>query len=154
MTDPLIDEDDPIEIILAFARQIEGARLQRDPMQIHDRDRWFVTLILSLISDPHHHVGRVVGRHAFKTWIDRGGKVPKQGNIARCLKEEDQFEFAAQYLYDSGMKVKDIAMALGSCELTIRHVMKYLSQEEYQSLHEENENELRTTDLTTKRPGF
>lgn len=55
--------------------------------------------------------------------------------------EEDQFEFAAQYLYDSGMKVKDIAMALGSCELTIRHVLKYLSQEEYQSLYEENENE-------------
>ena len=74
-------------------------------------------------------------------WIDRGGKVPKQGNIARTLKEQDQFEFTAQYLYNSGMKVKDIAMALGSCELTIRHVLKYLSQEEYQSLHEENENE-------------
>ncbi|MCC8991814.1 MAG: hypothetical protein LM514_04390 [Streptococcus sp.] len=141
MTDPLLDEKDPIEIILAFARQIEGARLQRDPMQIHDRDRWFVTLILALISDPHHHVGRVVGRHAFKTWIDRGGKVPKQGNIARCLKEEDQFEFAAQYLYDSGMKVKDIAMELGACELTIRQVLKYLSQEEYQSIHSEIDNE-------------
>lgn len=138
LSDPLTPEDDPVEIILAFARQIEGARLQRDPMQIHDRDRWFVTLILALISDPHHHVGRVVGRHAFKTWIDRGGKVPKQGNIARCLKDEDQFEFAAQYMYDSGMKVKDIARALGACELTIRQVLKYLSQEEYQSLHEEN----------------
>jgi len=141
MTDPLLDENDPVEIILAFANQIEGARLKRDPLSIPDRDRWFITLILALISDPHHHVGRVIGRHAFKTWIGRGGKVPKQGTIARTLKEQDQFEFAAQYLYDSGMKVKDIAMALGACELTIRQVLKYLSQEEYQSLHEENENE-------------
>jgi len=141
LSDPLIDENDPVEIILAFANQIEGARLKRDPLSIPDRDRWFVTLILALISDPYHHVGRVIGRHAFKTWIDRGGKVPKQGNIARTLKESDQFEFAAQYMYDSGMKVKDIAMALGSCELTIRHVLKYLSQEEYQSLHEENDDE-------------
>ena len=137
MTDPLIDEDDSVEIILTFARQIEGARLKRDPLSIPDRDRWFITLILALISDPHHHVGRVIGRHAFKTWIDRGGKVPKQGNIARTLKEQDQFEFAAQYLYDSGMKVKDIAMALGSCELTIRHVLKYLSTEELQAIDDE-----------------
>jgi len=134
MSDSLIDEDDPVEIILAFASQIEGARLKRDPLSIPDRDRWLITLILALISDPHHHVGRVIGRHAFKTWIDRGGKVPRQGTIARCLKEQDQFEFAAQYLYDSGMKVKDIAMALGSCELTIRHVLKYLSTEERKAI--------------------
>lgn len=132
-----MDENDPVEIILAFASQIEGARLKRDPLSIPDRDRWFITLILALISDPHHHVGRVIGRHAFKTWIDRGGKVPKQGNISRTLKEQDQFEFAAQYLYDSGMKVKDIAMALGSCELTIRHVLKYLSTEELQAIDDE-----------------
>jgi len=140
MTDPLIDENDPVEIILAFARHIEVSRLKRDPLQLHDRDRWFVTLILALISDPHHHVGRIIGRHAFKTWIDRGGKVPRQGTIARCLKEQDQFEFAAQYLYDSGMKIKDIAMALGSCELTIRHTLKYLSTEDQQTMKEiENE---------------
>jgi len=137
VTDPLIDENDPVEIILTFARHIEGSRLKKDQMQLYDSDRWFVTLILALISDPHHHVGRVIGRHAFKTWIDRGGKVPRQGTIARCLKEQDQFEFAAQYLYDSGMKVKDIAMALGSCELTIRHVLKYLSTEELQAIDDE-----------------
>lgn len=141
MADPLIDEHDPVEIILSFANQIEGARLKRDPLSIPDRDRWFITLILALVSDPNHHVGRVIGRHAFKTWIDRGGKVPKQGTIARTLKEQDQFEFAAQYLYDSGMKVKDIAMALGSCELTIRHYLKYLSTEELQAIDQEMENE-------------
>lgn len=144
MSDPLIDENDPVEIILAFARQIEGARLKRDPLSIPDHDRWFVTLILALISDPYHHVGRIIGRHAFKTWIDRGGKVPKQGNIARTLKEEDQFEFAVQYLYDSGMKVKDIAMALGSCELTIRHYLKYLSTEERKAIDDEIESRVNT----------
>jgi hypothetical protein len=144
MTDPLIDENDPVEIILAFANQIEGARLKRDPLSIPDRDRWFITLILALVSDPNHHVGRVIGRHLFKTWIDRGGKVPKQGTIARTLKEQDQFEFAAQYLYDSGMKVKDIAMALGSCELTIRHYLKHLSTEELQTIDHEIDNERKT----------
>ena len=140
MADPPIDENDPVEIILAFSRQIEGSRLKRDPLSINDHDRWFITLVLTLISDPSHHVGRTIGRHAFKTWIDRGGKVPKQGNIARTLKEQDQFEFAAQYLYDSGMKVKDIAIALGSCEFTIRNYLKYLSTEERKIIDEEIES--------------
>lgn len=140
-TDSITAEDDPVEIILAFARQIRESRMQKDPLKINDQDAWFVTLILALITDPNHHVGRIIGRHAFKTWIDRGGKVPKQGTIARTLKEQDQFEFAAQYLYDSGMKVKDIAMALGSCELTIRHYLKYLSAEELQTIDQEMENE-------------
>ena len=144
MTDSRIDENDPVEMILAFARHIEGSRLKRDPLSIPDRDRWLIALILALISDPYHHVGRTIGRHAFKTWIDRGGKVPKQGMIARPLKEPDQFEFAAQYLYDSGMKIKDIAMALGSCEMTIRHTLKYLSTEELQAIDEEIENESTT----------
>ena len=67
--------------------------------------------------------------------------MPKQGNIARTLKEQDQFEFTAQYLYDSEMKIKEIAMALGSCELTIRHVLKYLSTEDQQAMNEEIEND-------------
>jgi hypothetical protein len=122
---PSDDPDDPVNVILAFVEHLASAsRSTKVPV---DRERMIITLILALLTDPHHHVGKVITRDLFKTWIERGGKVPIQGYLSRALRETDEFEFAVQYLYDYGMPMRDIAMALGCTEQTIRNVIKYFT---------------------------
>jgi hypothetical protein len=120
------DPTDPVNVILAFVEHLISTGGSRRKLPL-DRDRLLVTLILALLTDPHHHVGKVITRDLFKTWIERGGKVPIQGYLSRSLRETDEFEFAVQYLYDYGMKLSDIAMALGCTEQTIRNVLKYFT---------------------------
>lgn len=129
-----MDEDSyslsPVDTILAFTHSIEAMRKANDPLCINDRDRWLVTAILTLLSDPHHHVGKTITRDLFKLWIERGGRVPKKGHLARSLRETDQFEFAAQYLYDYGMPITEIAIVLGVCRLTAYQMIRYLKEED------------------------
>lgn len=132
-------ESDPVKIVLAFTRYLEGRRTLKtggkkicpvckhgfDPMMIRERDEYLVTILLSLLADPHHHVGKLITRNLFKTWIDRGGQIPVQGTLSRALKEKDTFEFAIQYLYDYGLAIKEIANALGCCQATVRQSIRY-----------------------------
>ena len=126
----MTDETDPVDVILAFADHLEGARHPKDVNFIADRDRWFVTLILSLITDPHHHVGKVITRDLFRTWIDRGGKVPIKGHLAQALRERDEFQFACQSLYDLNVPVKDIAQALMVDVRTVRQAIRWWKEGE------------------------
>lgn len=142
MTEEVIideEENDLVKIILAFTQHIEGQRgiktgikkvcpackCSFNPLESASRDEFLATIILSLVADPNHHVGKTVGRQLFKTWIDRGGRVPKHGALSREMREKAQFEFAVQYLYDYGMPVKEIANALSCSELTVRNHIKY-----------------------------
>ena len=124
------DPNDPVEVILAFAEHLEGSRHPKDVNFIADRDRWFVTLILSLITDPHHPVGKVITRDLFRTWMDRGGKVPIKGHLARTLRERDEFQFACQSLYDLNVSVKDIAHALMVDTRTVRDTIRWWKEGE------------------------
>ncbi len=122
---PAEDPEDPVEVILAFVRHLaQKPTVTKRPL---DRDRLIITLVLALLSDPHHHVGKKITRDLFKTWIERGGRVPQRGLIARAIREDDEFDFAVQYLYDYGMPIKDIAMALGCSEPTVLSTIKYFT---------------------------
>lgn len=132
-------ETDPVEVVLAFARYIESlkgiktakkvcpaCKQSFDPLSIRERDRYLVTLILSTLADPNHHIGKLVTKNIFKVWFERGGTVGVRGQLANSLREKDQFEFATQYLYDYGLPPKDIAMALGVNIYTVYRRIKYL----------------------------
>ena len=132
-------ETDPVEVVLAFARHIESlkgiktakkvcpaCKQSFDPLSIRDRDRYLVTLILSTLADPNHHIGKRITKSIFKVWFERGGTVGVRGQLANSLREKDQFEFATQYLYDYGLPPKDIAMALGVNIYTVYRRIKYL----------------------------
>ena len=122
---PSDDPDDPVNVILAFVQHLaQKPSVTKAPL---DRDRLMITLVLALLSDPHHHVGKKITRDLFKVWIERGGRVPQRGIISRSLREADEFDFAVQYLYDYGMPIKDIAMALGCSEPTIKSALKYFT---------------------------
>ena len=112
--------DDPIEIILEALQHIESLRPRNDPLaDMVDRDRLIVAVVLGLLSDPKHHVGKYVGKSLIRAWIERGGQVPMAQKLTRFMKEPDTFEFACQYLHDYGLKVKDIAMALGVSHMAV-----------------------------------
>ena len=131
--------DDPVNIILTFASHLEGMRMKKSPMVINDRDRWFITLILSLLADPNHHVGKLIMRDIVKVWIDRGGILPKRGPIAKFMRESDQFEFASQYLYDYGMPITEIGIVLGVHRMTVARCLKYIKEEDRQLVTESDE---------------
>jgi len=122
--------EDPVDLILEFTQNLEGLRLKRDPLVINDRDRWFVTLILSMISDPNHRIGRLITKDLIRVWIARGGVVPVHGFISRELAERGPFEFAVQYLYDYGMSVAEIARAFNTTRVTIHRYLKFLRDDE------------------------
>ena len=145
MTEPefLEPETDPVKVVLAFTRHLEGMKGTKtakkvcpackhsfDPLAIRDRDEYLITILLSILADPHHHIGKLITRDLFKVWIERGGIVPKQGMLSRELREQDTFDFAAQYLYDYGMPIKEIAIALGAGEATVRTAIRYWRKKE------------------------
>ncbi len=123
------ESNDPVDIILTFARYLEGMRMKKSPMVVNDRDRWFITIILSLLADPNHHVGKLITRDIVKVWIERGGQIPKPGPIARFMREADQFEFAAQYLYDYGMPTSEIGIVLGASYDTVWRALRYIREQ-------------------------
>lgn len=122
--DPLID---PVEEILEFAKFLEGKRSKQDSLKINDRDRWLVTLALSLISDPNNRLGKKYINELLKVWANRGGKIylskkyldklkPRNPNEApnrRLFRQPDRLEFAVQYLLDAGVHHTIIAEAFG-----------------------------------------
>ena len=131
-------ETDPVEIVLAFTRHIESLRTTKtvkkvcpackqgfDPLSIRERDRYLVTILLSILADPHHHIGKIVTKNLLKVWFERGGTACVRGQLANALRDKDQFEFATQYLYDYGLPPKDIAMALGVNVHTVYRRIKY-----------------------------
>ena len=122
------ESTDPVDIILVFLKHIEGHRMRKSPMVINDRDRLLVTMILSLLADPSHHVGKLITRDIIKVWIDRGGHIPRPGQLARSMREPDNFEFAAQYLYDYGMPITEIAIVLGVHRDTVTRTLKYIKE--------------------------
>lgn len=123
VTPPFDDTDlDPVDVVLHFAHRIEAMRSSRNPIQM-DRDRLLVTIILALLSDPHHHVGKQITKPILQCYLDRGGRLNKPGVLARAMRDPDQFRHTIQYLYDSGMKIRNIAEALGvHYNTVIRHL--------------------------------
>jgi len=94
--------DDPIEIIMEALQHIESLRPRNDPLaNVVDRDRLIVAVVLGLLSDPKHHVGKYVGKSLIRAWIERGGQVPMAQKLTRFMKEPDTFEFACQYRHGS-----------------------------------------------------
>jgi hypothetical protein len=120
----------PIDRIVNFMEGMEAARHPKDPLTILDRERYWVTVILSILSDPKHPVGQPIMSDLIKTYKERGGTFPFQGLLGRHLLNTDQFDFAAQWLYDSGMRVRDIANVLGSHEQTIYKVIRFYRDKE------------------------
>lgn len=116
---------DVVDTILEFAEWLEGRRHKNDTLCVNDRDRWLVTIILGLVSDPNHRVGKVVGRRLFKTWIERGGKLPLEGISQKNIYECEQLQFAIRYMRDYGMTIEEISNALGLNRLTIMKHLKY-----------------------------
>ena len=114
---------DPVQIILRFAHKIEAARHKNDPLPINDRDEWFVAIVLGLITDPHHLIGRFVGRAAFKAWLRRGGKVPRGGGIPSVI-DNEQFLHALLYLHDLGIGVSDLSRAFSFSVERINQLLK------------------------------
>jgi hypothetical protein len=139
---------DQINAMLEFIKYVEGSRKKPSRQMIYDRDRWFATMIFTTITDPKHHVGKVVGRSSFKTWIQKGGQVPKEGALDRALKEPGQFLFSVQYLYDYGLSVNEIAMALGCYPLTVKKNITWLNVD---NRKEQIRNEL---DIDAERLGI
>lgn len=130
------EPDDPVDLIVEFMATLESKRLKRDPMVINDRERWYITILLSLLSDPHHRIGKLVTKDLIRVWYERGGQLPIRGSLSRELTERGPFEFAVQYLYDYGVKTADIARAFSVNKHTIYRHLKYLRAND-----EENDNE-------------
>ena len=126
-TDP-----DPVDVVLHFAHRLEAMRSASHPLKI-ERDRLFVTLILALLSDPHHPVGQRITRPLFRTYIERGGKVPRQGRLSLSLLDDDQFTHTVGYLFDSGMKPAEIARALGVRYQTVTRYLQRIDQDPSES---------------------
>lgn len=130
---PSDDPNDPVNVIYAFIEHLMGMKGRGGKIPV-DREKLIITTILALLSDPHHHVGKLITRDLFRTWIERGGRVPIIGMLAREMREPDQFQFAVQYLYDYGMPIREIANVLGCHEMTVRTNLKYLKEANDESL--------------------
>lgn len=102
---------DPVETILQLTARLEGLRNAKDTLSVNDRDRWLVTLVLELLSDPNHHIGKEIGKQAFKTWVERGGRLPGAGYHRIAVIDRDQLEHALLYLSDLGVSNTDLTKA-------------------------------------------
>ena len=120
---------DPVETILQLTRHLEGLRNAKDPLEVNDRDRWLVTLVLELLSDPKHHIGKVIGKQAFKTWILRGGRLPTRGYNGIAVIDRDQFEHALLYLSDLGIGPVALGEAFSMKYTSIYEILKRLKSE-------------------------
>jgi hypothetical protein len=122
-----------VQPILGFIRHLKALRSpSKIPLQ---DDELTLLIVLSLLADPHHWIGKKVTRHLFKVWIERGGKIPNSRSLSKSLYERDCFEFACQYLYDLKIPVQEIAMALGVTRMTIYNTLRFLRDEDFSMLH-------------------
>ncbi len=129
---PLDDTDlDPVDVILHFAQRLESLRATRNPLQI-DRDRLLVTIILALLSDPHHHVGKRITKPILQCYLERGGRLYRKGTLAKAMRDPDQFQHTVRYLRDYGMKIRQIAEALGVTIHTVERVLSEMRQQDRQ----------------------
>lgn len=120
LTLPVDDTDlDPVDVILRFVQRIESMRIERNPWPL-DRERLLITIILALLSDPHHLVGKRITRPLLQCYLDRGGRLNKPGVLARAMRDPDQFEHTIRYLHDYGMGVRNISEAMGVSMNTVR----------------------------------
>lgn len=103
---------DPVETLLSFIEEMDAVGKVHDPMKTVNRERWIVTLLVSVLSDPNHRIGREVMRPLIRQWGERGGKYFIRGGISRNMLEPDQFHFSVRYLRDCGLTVRDISRAL------------------------------------------
>ncbi len=111
----------------------DGLRSRLDPLKdIMDRERLLVAIIIGMLSDPNHPVGKHLGRDLLAVWIERGGKVPRPYYLSRGLLEPSQFDFTVQYLHDYGMKTTEIANALGVDRQTVYSRVRYMKHDEDQ----------------------
>ncbi len=109
----------------------DGLRSRLDPLKdIMDRERLLVAIILGMLSDPNHPVGKHLGRDMLAAWIERGGKVPRPYYLSRSILETSQFDFTVQYLYDYGMKTTEIANALGVSRDAVYSRVRYRKPDE------------------------
>lgn len=123
--------DNDIELLLEFANHIEGQRHDKDPLIINDRDRWFVTMIFGILSDPHHRLNKTMMKDLIRVYMERGGKIPRKGQLANRIREKDQSEHIAQYLYDRGFTHEEIANVIGCSAQVVSLRLKYLREEDY-----------------------
>lgn len=124
----LTEEPDPIDVLVRFIERILQCRASKSYPLTQERERLIVTLLLSILADPHHHLNEVITRPLLKVYFERGGRTYKCGQLSRALREKDQFDFTIQYLYDYGMSMTEIAMALGVHKATIFQNMKRLRE--------------------------
>ena len=110
-----------------FIQRIIQKQTKNSPIT-PDRDRLIVTLLLSILADPNHHLNEYVTRPLLKRYFERGGRCFMKGTIARSLREEDTFDHAVQYLYDYGLDPTEIAQALGSSRLTVLRRVRYTKE--------------------------
>ena len=123
--------EDPVEMVMRAIEHYDGLRSRIDPLKdIMDRERLLVAIIIGMLSDPNHPVGKHLGRDLLAAWIERGGKVPRPYYLSRGLLEPSQFDFTVQYLHDYGMKTTEIANALGVDRQTVYSRVRYMKHEE------------------------
>lgn len=109
----------------------DGLRSRLDPLKdLMDRERLLVAIILGMLSDPNHPVGKHLGRYMLAAWIERGGKVPRPYYLSRSILEPAQFDFTVQYLHDYGMKTTEIANALGVSRDAVYNRVRYKKSDE------------------------
>jgi hypothetical protein len=124
---PSNDPDDPVNQVYGFIVEVLGPRSKgKIPV---DRERLIITMTMAMLADPNHKVGKKIGRHLFKTWIERGGRIPYH-RLSRKVCEPDQFMFAAQYLHDHGMAYAEIANVFGVHPMTIYRNIKHHREDE------------------------
>lgn len=123
------DDPDPVDVLLRFAQRMMQRPSRKFPIT-QDRDRLFVTILLAILADPHHHLNDVITRPLLKVYLERGGKVYRRGVLSRFMREPDQFDHTVQYLYDYGLPIVEIARAMGTVSKTIRKHLKYLRDDD------------------------
>jgi len=130
----LTEEPDPIDVLVRFIERILQCRASKSYPITQERERLIVTLLLSILADPHHHLNEVITRPLLNVYRERGGRIYQKGFLARALCHPDQFEHTIQYLYDYGMSMAEIARALGVHRITVARNMKYLREADKKSL--------------------
>ena len=149
-------EVDPLENLLVFLQNLEDLRHPNDPLRIIDRERFVAVTILSLLSDPKHPIGGPLMKKVLPVYLERGGKLPLVGQIARRMRETDQFQFTVQYLYDRGLSANEIGNIFGCHLNTIRNTIKHLRDEDIDLSEKmkEIDDETQSKDLQAVRGVF
>lgn len=120
---------DPVDVMAHFIQRLTQLPTRNLPIT-KDRDRLIITLLLSIIADPFHHLNEVITKPLLKVYLERGGKVYRRGVLSYSMRELDQFDHTVQYLYDYGLPIIEIARAMGTLPVTIRAHLKHLREED------------------------